>query len=138
MPTKDLAAEIRREYEDRYTVPTHEPIEAGRVRDYLLAMDEPADLSADKPVPALFLVTLGRTRRPQPLRGSAVNAGHEYEFLAPVFIGDTVTVSRKVLSVEEKQGKFGPMFLTTAEISFDNQKGQLVGRSIHKVLRWGL
>jgi hypothetical protein len=136
--TAEIAAEIRSDYEARYSAPRHELVEAGRVRDYLLAMNEPADLESGMPVPSLFLLTLGRTRRPQPSRGSAVNAGDEFEFLAPVFVGDTVTITRQVLSIDEKLGKVGVMFLTTAEYRFMNQKGQLVGKAINKTLRWGL
>ena len=135
---EEIIAEIRRTFETRYGTPRRELIEAGRVRDYLLAMNEPADFRPDDPVPPLFLLTLGRMRRPQPSRGSSVKAGDEYEFLAPVFVGDLVTISRQILSVEQKQGKAGPMYLTTDEIRFVNQDGILVARAINKGFRWGL
>lgn len=134
----EVEAEIRRDYQERCNQPRHETIEAGRVRDYLLAMDEPADLAPGQPVPALFLLTLGRTRRPQPNRGSAVNAGNEYEFLGPVLVGDVVTSRFSILSIEEKQGKVGQMFLIRTETRFENQKGELVGRATGNTLRWGL
>lgn len=44
MTSHEAAAEIRQEYESRYGAPRHETMELGRVRDYLLAMDEPAHL----------------------------------------------------------------------------------------------
>ena len=137
MAEKDSTGEIRRECEARYCEPRHEPIEAGRVRDFLLAMNEPDARQQDEPVPVLFLLTLGRTRRPQPARGSAVNAGDEYEFFHPVFVNDTITVSRRVLAVEEKQGKSGLMYLTRAEISYCNQHGMLVATAHSSVMRWG-
>jgi N-terminal half of MaoC dehydratase len=132
-----IAEEIRLEYELRYGAPRYELIEAGRVRDYLLAMDEIADILPDVPVPALFLVTLARTRRPQPSKGSAVNAGDEYQFLRPVFIGDTIEVSRKVLAVEEKHGKAGLMYLTKAEVTYRNQREEIVAIAKSNTLRWG-
>lgn len=103
-----------------------------------MAMNEPAELAPGKPVPALFLLTLGRTRRAQPLRGSAVNAGDEFEFVAPIYVSDVVMVSRRLLSIEEKQGKVGVMYLLQGEIRFENQKDELVGRATTKTLRWGL
>ena len=131
-------AEIRRDYEDRCKHPRQETIEAGRVRDYLQAMNEPADLAPGQAVPPLFLLTLGRTRRPQPSRGSAVNAGNEYEFLRPVHVGDILTSRFSITAIEEKHGKVGQMFLIRTETRFENQKAELVGRATGNVLRWGL
>lgn len=135
---EEIIAENRSIFEVRYGTPRSELIEAGRVRDYLLAMNEPADLQPGEPVPPLFLLTLVRMRRPQPARGSAVNAGDEYEFFAPVFIGDVVTTSNRIVSIEQKQGKAGPMYLTIFESSFVNQHGFRVAQAIHRIMRWGL
>jgi acyl dehydratase len=105
-------AEMRARHNARYSQPDVEVIEAGRVRDFLLAMDEPADHA--KPgavVPALFLLTLARNRRPQAPRGSAVNAGDEFELFAPVHVGDTITSTRELLGIDLKDGKRGLMYL---------------------------
>jgi hypothetical protein len=131
------ADEIRADYVARYGTPKTELIEAGRVRDYFLALNEPADLAPGAPVPALFLLTLGRTRRPQPARGSAVNAGDEFEFSAPVHVGDSITVARRVLGIDEKEGKQGKMYLTRAEATYTNQHGTVVARAKQNTLRWG-
>jgi hydroxyacyl-ACP dehydratase HTD2-like protein with hotdog domain len=139
MPASDaIIAAIRVDYAKRYGEPRIEPVEAGRVRDYLLAMNESARLPDGHPVPALFLLTLGRTRRPQPARGTAVNAGDDFEFFAPVYIGDTIRIDRRVLGVDEKEGKVGRMYLTRAEADYTNQHGTLVARAHLNTLRWGL
>ena len=130
--------QIRRDYEARFGQPRDELIEAGRVRDFLLAMDEPATFSSDEQVPALFLLTLARTRRPQPAKGTSVNAGDEYEFFAPVYVGDRITVSRRVIGVEEKQGKANLMWLIRVEANYHNQRGEIVARAKSCLLRWGL
>ncbi|MDY6945511.1 MAG: MaoC family dehydratase N-terminal domain-containing protein [Pseudomonadota bacterium] len=135
MPTP--LEEIHADYVARYGTPRTEVVEYGRVRDYLLALNEPADLADGTPVPALFVLTLGRTRRPQPARGSVVNAGDDYEFFAPVFIGDSITIARRVLGVTEKRGRHGTMYLTRAEATYLNQKGALVARAQLSLLRWG-
>ena len=137
MTSQEAADEIRREYEARYGAQRHEPVELGRVKDYLLAMDEPADIGPGDVVPALFVLTFGRTRRPQPSKGSAVNAGDDYEFFAPVRVGDTITIARKVLGVDEKQGKNGRMFLIRAEATYTNQRGEQVALGRLNTLRWG-
>lgn len=133
----DAADEIRRDYQLRYGDARHEAVELGRVKDFLLALDEPAHLSVGDVVPALFVLTLGRTRRPQPSKGSAVNAGDDYEFFAPVRVGDTITITRTVLGVDEKQGKNGRMFLTRAEVGYTNQHGVRVAQAHLNTLRWG-
>lgn len=137
MTSQEAADEIRREYETRYGAARHEPVELGRVKDYLLAMDEPADIGPGDVVPALFVLTFGRTRRPQPSKGSAVNAGDDYEFFAPLRVGDTVTVQRVLKGVDEKQGKQGRMFLARAETTYTNQRGELIARAQMNTLRWG-
>lgn len=137
MTSQEVADEIGREYHARYGEPRHEAVELGRVKDYLLAMDEPADIRAGDVVPALFVLTLGRTRRPQPSKGSLVNAGDDYEFFVPVRVGDSITIARTVLGVDEKQGKNDRMFLLRAEVSYTNQRGERVALARPKTLRWG-
>lgn len=55
--------------------------------------------------------------------------GEEYDFLAPVYIGDTLTATTRLKSLEEKQGGSGPFVLTTTETTFVNQDGEVVARS---------
>src|SRR5665213_2591425 len=129
MTADNPIVEIRLDYLERYGSPVQQVIDAGRVCDFLLAMDEPAELQHGAPVPPLFLLTLGRTRRPQPSRGSAVNAGDEFEFLIPVRVGDAITTARRVVAVEGKQGSKGRMYLTRAEATYTSQRGELVATS---------
>lgn len=138
MTADEVIAQIREDYMSRYGEPRHELVELGRVRDYLRALDESADIGPGDVVPALFVMTLGRTRRPQPSKGSAVNAGDDYRFFEPLRVGDTVTIERTVLSVEEKQGRHGRMFLARAEAVYTNQHGQCVARARLDTLRWGI
>jgi hypothetical protein len=128
---------MREEFAARYGIATREMVEAGRVRDYLLAMDEPCDIEPGGIVPPLFLLTFGRTRRPQPSRGGAVNAGDEHEFLAAVRIGDTITTSRSLVNIEAKQGSKGCMYFLHSEITYTNQHGVAVGIRRQTTIRWG-
>ena len=134
-----IAESIGQEYESRYGTPRVEVIKAGRVRDYLLAMNERPGVSADIPVPALFLMTLARTRRPQPSRGIAVNAGDDYEFLRPVFIGDAIEplAASSDVQVKAGQGRFD-VSVTKAEVTYRNQHGVVVAVAKSNILRWGL
>jgi hypothetical protein len=132
-------AEMRARHEARYGRPDVETVEEGRVRDFLLAMDEPADhVKPGAVVPALFLLTLARNRRPQAPRGSAVNAGDEFDLLATVLVGDTVTSTRELLGIDLKEGKRGLMYLARTRTTFINQHGERVAVSHQNTLRWGL
>ena len=133
-----ILEELRNYYSGRYGTDRSGPIEEGRVRDYLLAMDEPLPDLDSEPVPPLFLLTVGRTRRPQPSKGSAVNAGDEFEFQRPVFVGDRITVSGRVTSIEEKQGRKGVMYLIKTEETYTNQHDKIVAVRRGAILRWGL
>jgi hypothetical protein len=137
MSNEEIQARLRREYAERFPAPSVETIELGRVRDYLLALDERAEIGPGDVVPPLFLLTLGRTRRPQPPKGSAVKAGDAYEFFAPVRVGERITATFRLASIEEKQGKMGLMFLITQEWIYRNEAGVVVGRSTGTSLRWG-
>jgi len=112
-------------------------VELGRVRDFLLAMDEPADL-ADGEVPELFLLTLGRNRRPGGPEGGggAVKAGDDYRFFEPLRIGDEITVHFALLEALPKLGRQGLMYELHFERRFVRADGVLVARAIDKVLRW--
>ena len=131
--------QLRREVSERYGKKRVEPIEAGRVRDYLLAMNESdAGIAPGSVVPPLFLLTLGRRRRPEPSSGTAVKANDDFTFHAPVHVGDVITVTSRLADIQPKQGKMGPMFLVIGETSYHNQHGQLVGVSRGSSLRWGV
>jgi acyl dehydratase len=137
-PAEEVKQEIAAEYESRYGAPRNELVERGRVRDFLRALDEPGEPGPGDVVPPLFLLTLGRTRRPMPGAGGSVNAGDDYEFFEPARIGDTITIERRVLGVDERQGSRGRVFLVRSEATYRNQGGRLVARARLNGLRMGL
>jgi acyl dehydratase len=55
--------------------------------------------------------------------------GEDWEFLAPLYVGDTMTAATRLESLEEKQGSSGPFVLQTTETRYTNQHGELVARS---------
>lgn len=138
-PNRDAAiAKARKIFEARYSMDRKEVIEAGRVRDFCMAMNEPVP-AAGKPVPPLFVLTLGRFRRPVQEKGAgAVNAGDDFRFFKPVYVGDIIESRRELLGIDEKQGKVGPMYLTRIETKYVNQHGEVVAIQRHNQLRWGL
>lgn len=120
------------------TDPVTVQVEASAVRNYLLALDLDANDTDRKPVPAFFLSTLGRVRRPHLNRAriGSVNAGTDFKFLAPVSLGDSITVTNALIGVERKASRTREMYLISTEQRYTRDDGALVGRRIGKLLRW--
>jgi acyl dehydratase len=58
----------------------------------------------------------------------ALYTGSEFEFYLPIRVGDKITPRSKLYDAVEKVGKFvGPMVFLTAETTFTNQNGEVVG-----------
>ncbi|HZG31071.1 MAG TPA: MaoC family dehydratase N-terminal domain-containing protein [Ensifer sp.] len=115
-----------------------EQVEAGRVRDFLLAI-EAGPFDPSMPVPPLFLLTLGRTRRPHldRLPGGTVNARDSFEFYENVFVGDEISIETRMVSVEKKAGSERDLYLIKAEKFYRREpEGALVARRTNSVLRW--
>jgi acyl dehydratase len=55
--------------------------------------------------------------------------GEEWEFLEPVYAGDTITGETRLKSLEEKTGGSGPFVLQMTETVYRNQDGQVVARA---------
>ena len=55
--------------------------------------------------------------------------GEEWEFLAPLYAGDTYTSETRLKSLEEKSGGSGPFVLQMTETTYTNQDGTVVARA---------
>ena len=56
----------------------------------------------------------------------SLDAGSEWEYFHPVRPGDEITVTRRVTDYTQKEGRLGQMLLSTAEVRYVNQFGELV------------
>lgn len=124
------------------------PIERGKVREYAkaTAADVPAYVDDEKaPIPPTFLSTvvlwtpLGDSvlRAPEVAEACAsaglqadvrslLSLGQEYRFFGPLpRVGDTLTTSERLESVEVKQARSGPMVLVRFVVSFHDEPGTL-------------
>jgi acyl dehydratase len=75
---------------------------------------------------------LWRDRGGTPIRlhvSRTMFGGEEWEFKAPVLVGDTVTAQRRLGAVEEKDGRSGPFVLLHYETTFTNQRDEVVAIS---------
>ncbi len=86
--------------------------------------------------PVTFLQTVGhwddgrgRPRLPFDLKRT-LHGEQEYEFLAPIHVGDVLTAVSTVVDVYEKPGKRGgSMTFAVTETEYRNQAGTLVARA---------
>ena len=70
-----------------------------------------------------------------PLRAERLMAGGEdYEFLAPLYPGDTITAETRIQNIEEKSGRSGRFVLVTRETLYTNQDGVVVARGRFSVI----
>ena len=100
--------------------------------------------TAGKPVPPLFfhaacrpIVAEGDLREDGQyaflgvagVEGMTMSGGMRFEILAPVYLGDVLTVEERLTSIEEEAGRSGPrLVMTTTLAEYRNQSGALVAR----------
>jgi len=68
--------------------------------------------------------------------GGAVDGGGEWEFFHPVYVGDVICATRKLLGIKEREGKLGGMILNTFEVTYQNQKSIVVAKSRWTTVRY--
>jgi acyl dehydratase len=66
----------------------------------------------------------------------ALDGGGEWEFSQPVRLGDTISVVNRLIDITERQGRLGPMLLVTSELTWRNQRGELVAKAHSTVIRY--
>jgi len=66
--------------------------------------------------------------------GRSLAGGNTYEVIAPVYIGDVLTTSERLVAIDERQGRSGPLVITTTETTYTNQRGALVARYRHVIV----
>ncbi|BBX66452.1 hypothetical protein MSAS_56260 [Mycobacterium saskatchewanense] len=64
----------------------------------------------------------------QGVSGRTMAGGHKYEVLAPVRVGDVLTVTERLADIAEKSGKTGPLVFVTTQSEYHNQRDELVAR----------
>lgn len=123
------------------TTPVTYDVEKGHVRHFAEAIGDPNPLWRDEiysrntphggiSVPPTFtrafIPSDEDESQPRDSEERVLDAGSEYEYFAPIKIGDKITVVSKIAEVFQKDGRLGPMTFQVKEVSFTNQFGQVV------------
>src|SRR5262249_32677266 len=121
-------------------------VERGKIREFARAIKDDDPLYWDEAhaqreaggimPPVTFLQTAthwddgrGRPRLPFDLKRT-LHREQEYEFLAPIHVGDVLTAVSTIVDVYEKPGKRGgSMTFAVTETEYRNQAGTLVARA---------
>ena len=114
-------------------------VEEGLIRQFAQAIDDDNPLWQNEPeardtqwAGITASPTFLRTCEPNPNREVEIpvtrglDAGSDWEYFVPVRPGDRITVTRRVTDFTQKEGRLGQMLLSTAEVRYVNQFGELV------------
>ena len=87
--------------------------------------------------PPSWLYSVDMTDVAPKLRGiHTIYAGAEWEWYRVIKVGDEITVSAKLIDIKEKKGRFcGPMILQVGEVTYRNQRGEVVAQCHPRILR---
>ncbi len=117
-------------------------VEKGHIRRFAEAISDPNPIYRDEAyaartryggiiAPPQFLIDAGLVKFVDRLVDMCpdkanINAGTDLEFYEPMRPGDTITTVAKLAEVKGKTGKSGEMVFLTVEVTYTNQKGELV------------
>jgi len=90
--------------------------------------------------PPTFMATLGLEQIQQLLASApsetSLHGSTELECYQPVRAGDVVTATTRIADFRQRQGKMGTMSFVTFDITYENQRGELVGRCRQMVINY--
>jgi len=111
--------------------PITAPVEAGHVRRFVEAIGDP-NPRWNKEAPPTFLVALAAVSlhlaEAEGYGKGWLNGGNQFEYFAPVVIGDRITATGRVADVYEKPGSTGNLLFIIFETEYVNQRGEQVAR----------
>jgi acyl dehydratase len=127
-------------------------IEKGAIRKYAEAVEDPNPLWVNETLareagyegivaPPVFLHAVAILARQEtagftsPLP-NLLNGGQEFQYLAPIGPGDTITATCRLADLVEKDGRLGKMLFVVYEIVCDNQRGQTVARVLQTTIAY--
>ena len=120
-------------------------VEKGHIRRFAKAVGDPNPLWQDEAYarksrygsiisPPMFLQDEGKNKFADRLMEiisplGFLNGGLDIEFYKPMIPGDMITTQAKLSDLYEKQGKTGKLLFMVVEVTFTNQRGELVSIS---------
>jgi len=151
-----VSEEARNRIGHEIGVQTFEPVSMRHIKEYMAGTGDWNPLHWDEEVaavsrhgrvvaPALMFQTVCREIVPEStllpdgqhaslgvegVTGRTVLAGQEIELGEPVHVGDVLTLRERLLSIEEKQGRSGPLVIVTTEERYTSEPDVFVARTV--------
>jgi hypothetical protein len=124
-------------HKGRQFPPISYTIDANKVNEFLLAIGEqnPAYREPGAPLPptfptvATFWAGGGLEEALKAIEvdiWTVLHAEQEYDYTAPIHVGDTLTATTRIADIYERSGSSGDMTFVSFETTFDNQHGDTV------------
>ena len=127
-------------------------IEKGMIRRFVQAVDDQNPLWQDEEyarksqyggiiAPPTFILTIGFEQIQQKMTtlmpdAGRLHGGTELECYRPVRVGDVITAATTVADFRQRQGKMGTMTFVTFDITYENQRGEPVGKCRQTVINY--
>jgi hypothetical protein len=117
-------------------------VENGHLRRYYEAIGNTDPIWLNK-FPATLLLTVGIGQAMDEIRWALdksrlrriFNAGNEIEYYQPINVGDVIAHTGKLVDVYEKEGKIGKMLFWIIEVTYRNQKAEIVAKGRYTFIR---
>ena len=108
-------------------------VDRGMVQQFVQAIGDPNPRWRNEEcAPPTFIVSLGLEQIEQELAivpsVTLLHGSTELECYQPVVLGDTLTVTAKITDIRERQGKMGKTAFVTFELTYKNQRQELIAR----------
>ena len=116
-------------------------IEKGMVRKFAQAIDDPNPLW-QKVAPPTFPAALRLEELHDKLLTAkcplsrVLNGGSELEYYQTINIGDVISVTGKLTSLRRREGKMGKMLFMVVELTYKNQRGEVVAKGRNTSIRY--
>jgi MaoC dehydratase-like protein len=122
--------------------PQEYEIERGMLRKFAEAIGDPNPIW-QKVAPPTFYAALRLEELTRQVSEAdcpakfSLHAGNILEYFKPVKIGDVISVTGKLINLQEKSGQNNNMLFATLELKYNNQKRELVAKVYNTIIRYG-
>ena len=115
-------------------------IEKGMVRRFTEAIDDPNPWWQEMAPPTFPAALIPKELMHRVFTARCplsriLNGGSELEYYQPIRIGDVISVTGKLASLRKREGKDGKVLFLVIEMTYENQRGELVARGRNNFIR---
>ncbi len=135
---KSLSLEARKALMEREIPPAVMEVERGHVRRFAEAIGDEDPRWSDTAPPTLLRAMLSELPSAPELDAfpQMLDGGSDWEYGAPVVVGDTVTATTQFARVNQRNIEAGPAVFLQLETQYTNQRGEWVATQKNTLIRY--